>query len=301
MQRLAGGMFTMGSDRFYAEERPCRPARVDSFWIDETPVTNREFAAFVAATGYRTFAEIAPSPADYPGMDPSLAQPGSLLFEETAGPVDLRDYRQWWRFRLGAAWRSPCGDGSSIDGLEDHPVVHVAYEDALAFARWANKSLPTEMEWEYAAKGGLSGMDYAWGDELAPGGQVLANYWQGEFPWRNEKAPGCKRTSPVRSFPANAFGLYDMIGNVWEWTCDEYSLPQSREPRDPCCPPAPHHSEPGLLSHRVVKGGSHLCAPSYCQRYRPAARSAQAVDTSTSHIGFRCVVREDATAAAAQS
>jgi formylglycine-generating enzyme required for sulfatase activity len=303
MRLLGGGTFTMGSERFYPEERPLRQVRVDPFWIDETPVTNRQFAAFVAATGYRTFAEIAPDPADYPGMPPEMAQPGSLVFHPTAGPVAMNDFSQWWEFSFGADWRHPTGAGSSIAGLEDHPVVHVTYQDAQAYAEWAGKALPTEAEWEYAARGGLASADYAWGDELAPGGQMLANYWQGQFPFDNQMLDGWERTSPVGSFPPNGFGLFDMIGNVWEWTSCWYSLPQrprkegggccvlpnprgssERDSHDPCTPGLP-------IGRKVLKGGSHLCAANYCQRYRPAARYPQPVDTSTSHVGFRCVVR----------
>lgn len=304
MVHLPGGTFTMGSEAFYPEERPLRRVKVDPFWIDETPVTNRQFADFVAATGHVTFAEIAPDPKDYPGMDPALAQPGSLVFRKTDHPVPLNDFSQWWQFCLGADWRHPTGPDSSIAGLEDHPVVQVTYGDALAYAKWAGKSLPTEAEFEYAAKGGHEGRDYAWGDELTPGGQMLANFWQGGFPYENTLEDGFERTSPVRHYPANDHGLWDLIGNVWEWTSDWYGQPQTiakkkpgacctiPNPRgarkadsfDPCTPQVP-------IGRRVIKGGSHLCAESYCQRYRPAARQPQAIDTSTSHIGFRCVVR----------
>jgi formylglycine-generating enzyme required for sulfatase activity len=307
MRRLKGGRFRMGSERFYPEEAPVRQVRVDPFWIDETPVTNAEFARFVAATGHVTLAEIAPDPADYPGLSPEQARAGSLVFEKTRGPVDLGDFTNWWHFRYGADWRHPLGADSSLDGLENHPVVHVALPDAEAYAAWAGKALPTEAEWEFAARGGLDETDYAWGDELAPGGAMLANYWQGLFPFANQMLDGWERTSPVRSYPANGHGLYDMIGNVWEWTADWYALP----PRSPakgkkasgcCAVPAnprggrerdsydPH--EPGRVPRKVLKGGSHLCAENYCQRYRPAARHAQPVDSSTTHIGFRCVVRD---------
>jgi formylglycine-generating enzyme required for sulfatase activity len=303
MIHLAGGTFAMGSDRFYPEEAPVRRVRVDPFWIDETPVTNVQFAEFVAATGHVTFAEIAPDPKDYPGMPPELAQPGSAVFEMTARPVDT-SVPSWWDFRLGASWREPLGPGSSIEGIEDHPVVHVAYADAEAYAAWAGKSLPTEAEWEFAAKGGLEA-DYAWGDELAPDGAMLANYWQGEFPRENLLLDGWLRTSPVRSYPANGFGLHDMIGNVWEWTRDWYANPKpAAKGKSSCCaienPRGPRREEshepgaPVAIPRKVLKGGSHLCAENYCQRYRPAARHAQAVDTSTSHVGFRCVVRASA-------
>lgn len=220
MRFLDGGRFFMGSDRFYPEERPMREVQVDPFWIDETPVSNAQFSLFVAETGHVTLAEVAPDPKDYPGMDPALAEPGSLVFQRTRGPVDLRDYSQWWSFCLGANWRKPYGPNSTIVGLEDHPVVHIAYEDAQAFATWAGKSLPSEAEWEFAARGGLDRREYAWGDDLAPGGATLANYWQGEFPFENRNVDGWERTSPVRFYPSNGFGLFDMIGNVWEWTSD---------------------------------------------------------------------------------
>ena len=299
---LSGATFGMGSERFYPEEAPVRQVRVDPFRIDATPVTNRQFAAFVEATGYRTFAEIAPDPRDYPGMDPALAQPGSLVFERTASPVPLHDWTQWWSFRFGADWRHPLGPESSLEGLEDHPVVHIAHDDALAYAEWAGKRLPTEAEWEFAARGGhADGREYAWGDELAPGGKMLANYWQGMFPWSNTLLDGWERTSPVRSFPANGYGLYDMIGNVWEWTSDWYAEPAAavKKERGACCTidnPRGGRPEDSFdpctpdvkIGRKVIKGGSHLCAENYCQRYRPAARHPQAVDTSTSHIGFRC-------------
>jgi sulfatase modifying factor 1 len=303
MRRLEGGIFRMGSERYYPEEAPVRKVRVDAFWIDETPVTNRQFARFVEATGHRTAAEIAPDPKDYPGMPPQMAQAGSLVFEPPPRPTGTADPLSWWRFAFGADWRRPTGPGSSLEGLEDHPVVHVAYADAKAYARWAGKALPSEAEWEYAARGGLEGAEFAWGDELAPGGAVLANTWQGRFPFENTLEDGFLRTSPVGAYPPNGFGLYDMIGNVWEWTGDWFALPP-REPKPGggCCIPANPRggreresrdpATPGLATGRkVLKGGSHLCAPNYCQRYRPPARYPQPVDTSTSHVGFRCVIR----------
>ena len=303
MVRLGGGTFAMGSDRFYPEEAPVRHVRVDGIWIDVAPVTNADFERFVLATGHVTVAEIAPDPADYPGMMPELAQPGSLVFEHTAGPVALDDYGQWWRFVPGADWRHPVGPGSSIDGIADHPVVHVAYADAAAYAAWAGKALPTEAEWEFAARGGLDGAEYAWGNELAPGGAMLANYWQGAFPFSNLLLDGWDRTSPVRSFPANGYGLHDMIGNVWEWTSDWYAQPRAiKKTKGSCCViPNPRgarepesydpHNPTTRIGRKVLQGGSHLCAPNYCQRYRPAARHAQDFESSTSHIGFRCVLR----------
>lgn len=299
MQKLDGGVFSMGSDRFYPEEAPVRQVRVDPFWIDERPVTNEQFAAFVAATGHVTWAEQAPDPKFYPDMQPEMMQPGSAVFDM---PTDMADQAGWWDFRLGASWRAPQGPGSSIEGIEDHPVVHVAHADAEAFARWAGKALPTEAEWEFAARGGLEAADYAWGGELAPGGAMLANYWQGTFPYTNSLADGYLRTSPAGSYPANGYGLYDMIGNVWEWTDDWYAEAQNmKRPQRACCVPANPRggtrggsivkNDPARIPRKVMKGGSHLCAENYCQRYRPAARYAQPIDTTTSHVGFRCVVR----------
>lgn len=307
MRRIDGGTFTMGSEVYYPEERPLRRVKVDPFWIDETPVTNREFARFVDATGYRTIAEVPPDPADYPGLLPDYAQPGSLVFTKTAGPVPLTDYHRWWSFTLGADWRHPLGQGSDIDSLDlwDHPVVQIAYADAEAFANWAGKALPTEAEFEFAARGGLEGKEFAWGDELAPGGQMLANFWQGIFPFANTREDGWERTSPVRSYPANGYGLYDLIGNVWEWTQDWWSdqpLVPVKDRRQSCCtisnPRGARRkdsldpAQPELnIGRKVLKGGSHLCALNHCQRFRPAARHPEMVDTATSHIGFRCVVR----------
>lgn len=305
MVRLEGGVFSMGSDRFYPEEAPVRRVRVDPFWIDETPVTNRRFADFVAATGHVTVAEIAPDPKDYPGMLPEMAKAGSLVFRKTAGPVDMSNPGNWWHFVFGADWRHPLGPDSSLEGLEDHPVVHVAQPDAEAYARWAGKALPTEAEWEFAARGGLDGADYGWGDELAPGGAMMANYWQGLFPFANQCLDGWERTSPVKSFTPNGYGLYDMVGNVWEWTQDWWSYPQAKAKGEPqsCCtlgnprggtlkdsydPERPQVR----IGRKVLKGGSHLCAANYCRRYRPAARHPEMIDTSTTHIGFRCVIRE---------
>lgn len=301
MRFIPGGSFTMGSEQFYPEEAPLRRVRVDGFWIDETPVTNRQFAAFVKATGHVTFAEIAPDPRDYPGLLPELAHAGSLLFHKTRGPVHMDDVSQWWSFTIGTSWRHPHGPESGIDDLLDHPVVHVTHSDAEAYARWAGKELPSEAEWEYAARGGVDGQEYAWGDELAPGGRMLANYWQGLFPFANQMLDGWERTSPVRTYPPNGFGLYDMIGNVWEWTADWYGMPVAKKGGGCCELPNPRGGrerdslDPAtpdiLIPRKVLKGGSHLCAANYCQRYRPAARHPQAVDSSTSHIGFRCIAR----------
>lgn len=288
---IPGGDFRMGSDRHYPEEAPARPVRVDPFWIDETPVTNAQFAQFVAATGHVTFAEIAPRAEDYPGADPALLKPGSAVFTMTRGPVPLNEPGRWWDYVIGASWRAPLGPGSVA--ADDHPVVHVTYDDAAAYAAWAGKRLPTEAEWEFAARGGLDGASYAWGEEFEPGGRPQANYWQGRFPFENLELDGWLRTSPVKTFPPNGYGVYDMIGNVWELTQDWYGQPQA--PASPCCtavnPRGPARSDDvaRLGPRRVMKGGSHLCAESYCRRYRPAARHPQFADTSTSHVGFRCV------------
>jgi len=299
MVHLPGGVFTMGSDRHYPEEKPAHKVRVGPFRMDRYAVTNRQFAEFVAATGHVTLAEKPADPADYPGADPALLVPSSIVLVPPAGQVDRGNIYNWWIYMPGADWRHPRGPGSSTAGLEDHPVVHVAFEDAAAYAAWAGKELPTEAEWEYAAKAGLDDAEFAWGDELVPGGRYMANTWQGEFPWENQKLDGYEFTSPVGSFPANGFGLFDMIGNVWEWTTDWYQH-HDRIQRSCCTLDNPRGGErdgsidPGDVAsvpRRVTKGGSHACAPSYCRRYRPAARMAQPVDTSTSHIGFRCIVR----------
>jgi formylglycine-generating enzyme required for sulfatase activity len=302
MVRIAGGTFRMGSDRHYPEEAPVHRVTVDGFWMDRTPVTNRQFRTFVDATGYVTFAEIPPDPKDYPGALPHMLEPGSLVFTPPKPPVDLRDWSQWWAFEFGADWRHPYGPQSSIGGLDDHPVVHVAYKDAAAYAEWAGKELPTEAEWEFAARGGQDGAEFAWGDAFTPGGRQMANTWQGAFPHQNLALDGYERTSPVTAFPANGYGLHDMIGNVWEWTTDWYSPRHEGEAEKACCIPANPRGGPQEASYdprlpniriprKVLKGGSHLCAPNYCRRYRPAARHPEPVDTSTSHVGFRCVSR----------
>jgi len=302
MIHVPGGTFRMGSERFYPEEAPVHRVTVDPFWMDRAPITNRQFREFVRATGYVTLAERSPDPRDYPGARPDLLQPGSSIFTPPDHPISTNDWSQWWTFCLGANWRHPYGPGSSLRGLLDHPVVHVAFEDAEAYARWAGKALPTEAEWEFAARGGLADADYAWGDEFMPGGKPMANTWHGTFPHLNTKADGFDRTSPVGSFPPNGYGLVDMIGNVWEWTVDFYAPRHDADAQKACCIPRNpcrvlsdesfDPSQPDIrIPRRVVKGGSHLCAPNYCRRYRPAARQAQAVDTSTSHVGFRCVLR----------
>jgi formylglycine-generating enzyme required for sulfatase activity len=304
MVRIPGGTFRMGSDEHYGEEAPVHQVTVDAFWIDRTPVTNREFREFVRATGHVTFAEIAPDPQDYPGALPNMLKAGSLVFRPPRQRVDdMRDWSQWWTFKFGANWRRPYGPRSSTSGLNEHPVVHVAYSDALAYAKWAGKELPTEAEWEFAARGGLDGYEFAWGDEFSPDGEQMANTWQGAFPHENLKLDGYRRTSPVTAFPPNGYGVYDMIGNVWEWTSDWYSPRHQADADKACCIPTNPRGgredssydpcQPEIkIPRKVLKGGSHLCAPNYCRRYRPAARHAEPVDTSTSHVGFRCVVRQ---------
>jgi formylglycine-generating enzyme len=298
MRFIHGGMFVMGSDTHYEEERPARPAAVGDFWIDETPVTNAQFAKFVAATGYVSFAEVPPNPVDYPGILPEMVQPGSLVFVPATCKLDLRQEPTWWHFVVGANWKRPLGLGSDIEKLLDHPVVHVTPADAQAYASWAGKALPSEAEWEFAACGGGYGTTYPWGNELTPAKVIMANIWQGEFPYLDTSGV-LKRTTPVRTYPANGYGLYDMIGNVWEWTADGEDTDAS--PKYRCCsgresdrvPLVPAGSDfmETRIPRRIAKGGSHLCAPNYCRRYRPSARWAQPVDTSTSHMGFRCVVR----------
>jgi len=302
MMLVPGGTFAMGSDAFYPEERPVHRVTVDAFWMDRAPVTVAEFRRFVKATGYVTVAERPLDPVDYPDADPDLLVPGSLVFHPTRGPVDLRDVSHWWHYVPGTRWDRPEGPGTDTYTRARHPVVHVACEDAEAYASWAGKALPTEAEWERAARGDLDGATYAWGDEPAPGGRAMANFWQGEFPWQNHLVDGFAGTSPVGSFDANGYGLVDMTGNVWEWTADFFTPRHLEDAAKACC--VPHNpretsaadslvaGEPGAhIPRRVIKGGSHLCAANYCLRYRPAARQGETVDTSTSHIGFRCAVR----------
>jgi formylglycine-generating enzyme len=296
------GGFLMGSEDFYPEERPVRPVEVDGFWMDIHPVTVGDFCRFVTATGYVTVAERPLDPRQYPDADPRRLRPGSLVFRSPPGPVDLRDHTQWWHYVPGVSWRHPRGPGSSVDGLDRHPVTHVAAEDAEAFAAWAGKDLPTEAEWEFAARGGLQEAVFTWGDEFTPGGRVMANTWHGRFPWQNLKPRRRHGTSPVQSYPPNGYGLYDMAGNVWEWTSDYFAARPAGPGQRGCCVPRNPRvttaadslvpGEPGAhIPRRVIKGGSHLCAPNYCLRYRPAARQGEAVDTSTGHLGFRCIVR----------
>ena len=300
---LPGGDFRMGSTSFYPEEAPIHTATVAPFAIERHPVTNAQFADFIEATGYVTVAERPMDPALYPGVAQEDLLPGALVFRPTTGPVNLSDWRQWWDWAPGANWRAPYGAGSDIAGREDHPVVQVAYTDAAAYAAWAGRRLPTEAQWEYAAAAGAN-TTYAWGDEPTVDGNLMANTWQGRFPYRNDGAQGIGAsrwvgTSPIGTFPPNGFGLLDMIGNVWEWTTSTYSArgharrdagadgSSLEQPANSCCPP-PADPDPSVI--QSLKGGSHLCAPDYCLRYRPAARSPQSQDSSTTHIGFRCAV-----------
>ena len=299
---VPGGTFMMGSDHHYPEEAPAHPVTVDGFWIEATPVTNRQFAEFVRETCYLTVAERVPDAKDYPGALPHMLRAGSLVFTPLKEMPVSRDIAQWWKFKFGANWRRPLGGMSNLRGKLDHPVVHVAYADALAYAEWMGLELPTEAEWEFAARGGLEGAEYAWGDYFMPDDRPMANTWQGVFPVKSRKPAGDERTSEVRQFPANGYGLYDMIGNVWEWTSDYWSTRHPDPALKSCCIPSNPRGgdisgsyDPNqpqiMIPRRVLKGGSHLCAPNYCRRYRPAARHAEPQDTSTSHVGFRCVRR----------
>lgn len=288
MVRLAGCSFLMGSDFHYEEERPAHRRFVGDFSIDAYPVTNASFAAFVDATGHLTIAEHSLDPAEYPGVEAELLQPASLVFMPPSDPSETEDFRRWWSLMPYANWRNPLGPGSSIEGLQDHPVVHVGFADAFAYAQWVGKALPSEAEWEYAARGGLDGAEFAWGASLTRKAVHVANTWQGIFPRQNLMEDGFLRTSPVDTFPPNRFGLFDMIGNVWEWTEDSFALHQPNEPVTKCCG---DNLRPSRSTFKVLKGGSHLCAPNYCQRYRPAARLRQSTDTTAGHIGFRCASR----------
>jgi sulfatase modifying factor 1 len=300
MAWIPGGTFLMGSDKHYPEEAPAHKVRVDGFWTDQYAVTNADFRRFIDATGYVTLAERPANAADYPGAKPELLAPSSVMFQRPPGRVDLRNHYNWWVYTPGANWRHPRGPNSTLQGLWKHPVVHVAFEDVEAYASWAGKALPTEAEWEFAARGGLDGAEFVWGDEFTPRGKHRMNTWQGEFPCQNLLEDGYEWTAPVGSFPANAFGLYEMAGNVWEWTTDWYQ--DHGKLKHPCCtmdnPRGADRDQsfdpcvPDIkIPRKVMKGGSYLCAPNYCRRYRPAARMAQAVDTSTCHLGFRCIVR----------
>ena len=296
---IRGGDFLMGCDDEYPEEAPAHRVSVEGFWIDRTCVTNAEFALFVEATGYVTLAERPANAADYPGATPDQLAPASAVFRPQDGPVNLDLPYVWWDYVKGANWRHPHGPDSSIETLMDHPVVHIGCEDAEAYAEWAGKELPTEAEWEFAARGGRDGERYAWGNEFTPRNQHMANTWQGNFPVQNLLEDGYFWTSPVGAFPPNGYGLSDMIGNVWEWTADWYS---DYDQATGCCVVANpqggsvdasrnFRGQYPSLPRRVLKGGSFLCAPNYCRRFRPAARLPQTIDTTTCHVGFRCVIR----------
>jgi len=293
MVLIEGGRFHMGSDRYYPEEAPVRAVEVGSFLIDVHPVTNRQFAEFVHATKYVTVAEQAPDPADFPGALKHKLNPGALVFKPSPRPIPTDDWHQWWTYKAGAQWRRPEAKTSVIAGRLDHPVTCIAFEDAAALAARAGKALPSEAQWEYAARGGLDSKDFAWGDSFMPEGKPIANTWPGaDFPCGRNSARRPFRTSRIGSFPANGYGLFDMIGNVWEGRTDWYTPTPGAH--SPCCGGVPADSyvpcQPEIrIPRRVVKGGSFLCAPNYCVRYRPAARHPQMVDTGTVHIGFRCV------------
>lgn len=320
MTLIPGGTFSMGSDApdAYANEKPAHQVEVSPFYLDTLPVTNADFAKFIEATGYKTVAE---RPVDWEEMKKQVPpgtpkpadevlQPGSLVFRPTAGPVDLRDMSQWWYWTHGASWRHPEGPGSDIEGRDNHPVVHVAWEDAKAYADWAGKRLPTEAEWEFAARGGLDKMRYPWGDEENPAGKFMVNRWTGQFPYNNDSADGFAGSSPVGSFPANGYGLFDMGGNVWNWCSDLYRADtfadRAGDTKACCDPRGPETLEgeqsvpgdpspplvPGVTRH-VMKGGSFLCHPDYCESYRPSARRGNDAQTATNHVGFRCA--KDAT------
>ena len=300
---IESGTFLMGSDRHYDEERPAQKVSVGGFWIVPHTVTNDDFKRFVAETGYVTLAEKPAKAEDYPGAKPELLAPSSVVFKRPTTTVDMRNAYNWWTYVKGADWRHPRGPGTSTHGLGRHPVVHVAFEDAEAYAQWAGKELPTEAEWEFAARGGLEGAPYVWGEGYMPGGKPMANTWQGEFPHQNLVEDGFEWTAPVGSFPANGYGLHEMAGNVWEWTTDWYQEhgaithacctlenPRGGAPEQSHDPRTPEVRIP----RKVMKGGSHLCAPNYCRRYRPAARMAQPIDTSTCHLGIRLILRAPA-------
>ena len=299
MAWIPGGTFSMGSDRHYPEEGPVRRVAVEGFWMDRAPVTVAQFARFVAATGFVTGAEVPPDPDLYPGADPAQLRAGSIVFRPE-GFAASRAPGSWWTYVPGATWRRPEGVADVAAERADHPVTQVAYADAAAYAAWTGKVLPSEAEWEYAARGGLDAAEYAWGDDFAPGGERRANTWPGPFPHPGEPGPHRYATSPVGVFPASPYGLVDMIGNVWEWTADYWSSRHATaegccaagtpRPSDPSASFDP--SQPGIrIPRRVLKGGSYLCAPNYCRRYRPAARHPEMEDSATTNIGFRCVVR----------
>lgn len=302
MVHIPGGTFTMGSNRHYPEEAPERPVQVSGYWIDKYQVTNQKFRKFVRETGYVTLAERAPDAEMYPGANPDDLVPGSVVFAPPPGRVSLVDHYQWWAWTPGADWKHPDGPDSNLGGRDRFPVVHVAWEDVKAYADWSGKRIPTEAEWEFAARGGFERQEFAWGEELAPKGRMLANYWQGEFPHENLLLDGYARTAPVGSFPPNGYGLFDMIGNAWEWTSDWFA--DRHPPKSACCSAdvnplggtreaSINPDDPGAdIPRKVLKGGSFACAENYCRRYRPAARQHHPVDTGTNHISFRCIIRD---------
>ncbi|PRY36037.1 formylglycine-generating enzyme required for sulfatase activity [Spirosoma oryzae] len=287
---IPGGSFRMGSDEF-ADARPVHSVTVDGFWMDTHEVTNADFARFVKQTGYRTTAERPLDPADYPDVPADKLVPGSAVFTPPAQGVSLDNPLQWWQYVGGANWQHPAGPGSSIRGHEDEPVVHVSYDDAVAYARWAGKRLPTEAEWEFAARAGLEEQPYYWGNTQQPGGKWVANIYQGDFPQRNTQADGFAGIAPVKRFPANPYGLYDMDGNVWEW-CQDLYRPDYYSQSPTANPPGPADSydpeEPGSVK-RVQRGGSFLCSDQYCTRYKAGSRGKGEVSSGSNNLGFRCV------------
>jgi formylglycine-generating enzyme required for sulfatase activity len=288
---VPAGTFWMGSPDTFADAKPVHEVQMSGFWMDRTEVTNAQFARFVEATGHVTLAEQEPDPKDFPGAPPEKLVPGSVVFRPPADAVPLDNHLQWWEYVAGADWRHPEGPGSNLVGRENHPVVHVCWHDAVAYAEWAGKRLPTEAEWEYAARGGLDRKRFVWGDDFRPSGQWQANIWQGQFPNQNSVEDGFIGTSPVASYPANGFGLHDMSGNVWEWCADWYR-PDTYRParqRDPKGPETSYDPQEPGMDKRVQRGGSFLCSDQYCLRYRPAGRGKGAPDTGNSHVGFRCV------------
>lgn len=300
MAWIPPGRFAMGcDDEAMPDARPVHTVSLDGFWIDRTEVTNAQFRKFVEATGYVTLAEKSPDaealrkqrPPDAPPPAGDELAPGSLVFTMPKGPVSLSDWRQWWRWVPGASWKHPEGPGSSIEGLDQYPVVHVSWDDAVAYAKWAGKRLPTEAEWEYAARGGLDQKRYYWGEEFRPNGQWMANTWQGRFPSENTAEDGFKGAAPVASFPANGFGIHDMAGNVWEWCADWYRPDAYAHSSDhnPLGPMDSHDPQEPNIPKRVQRGGSFLCSDQYCTRYLAGARGREAVDSTANHVGFRCV------------